>query len=136
MKKFKNFILEGNMNTEDFQFKSKLSGREIYFTDYDKQYDDHDDLSATILWHIKFDWIGDDGIDYYVNVDKIELEYTAIIFKDDEDIQERKTLTIEDPDKIKVKIRQGDISSGYPNNSRQLIPNEIEIDDDNALIIF
>jgi len=136
MKKFKNFILEGNMDTENFQFRTKLSDREIYFTNYDKEYDDHDDLNATVLWHIKFEWMGDDGIDYYVNVDKIELEYTAIIFKDDEDIQERKTLTIEDPDKIKVEIRQRDISSGYPNNSRQLIPNEIEIDGDNALIIF
>jgi len=136
MKKFKNFILEGNMDTEDFQFRTKLSDREIYFTNYGKEYDDHDNLSATVLWHIKFEWMGDDGIDYYINVDKIELEYTAITFKDDEDIEEQKSLTIEDPDKIQIEIREIDVNSGYPNNSRQLIPNEIEIDGDKATIIF
>lgn len=132
MKKFKNFILEGNMDTKDFQFRTKLSDREIYFTNYDKQYDDHDNLSATILWHIKFDWIGDDGIDYYINVDKIELEYTAITFQDDEDIEERKTLTIEDPSKIKIEITQKE-GGGY---SRQLIPQEVNIDGENVEILF
>jgi len=132
MKKFKNFILEGHMDTSDFEFRTKLSDSEIYFTNYGKEYDDHDKLSAIIFWHIEFEWMGDEGIDYYVKVDRIELEYTALTFNEDEDVEEEKTLIIKDTDKIEVEISQKDFTS----NSRQLIPNEIEIDGDKATIIF
>ncbi len=128
MKKFKNFILESNMNTSDFQFKTKLSNNEIYFNDHG-EYDDVDDVAAIVYWHIKFEWMGDDGIDYYINVDKVAVEYTGIIYEDE---KEEKTLIIDDPDKIEIETTQTEVG-GY---SRQIIPKEININGDVVEIVF
>ncbi len=84
------------MDTSDFEFRTKVKDREINFYNYGKEYDDYEDLIAVVYWHIKFEWMGDDGIDYYVNVDKVALEYTAVIYQEDEDIKEEKNLTIDD----------------------------------------
>jgi len=131
MKKFKNFILEGHMDTSDFEFRTKLSDKEINFYNYGEKYDDIEDLIAVVYWHIEFEWMGDNGIDYYVHVDKVALEYTAVIYEDDKDIKEEKTLTIDDPDKIKVEITQTESS-----DSKQLIPDEVNIDGENVEILF
>lgn len=132
MKRFKNFITEGYMSTEDFKFETRLNNREIYFTNRDEKYDDYDDLICVVYWHIDFDWMGDDGIDYYIRVDKVALEFTAVIFGDDEDIREEKTLLIDDPDKIEVEITQTE-GGGY---SRQLMPQEVSIDGENVEVLF
>ena len=127
-KKFKNFLLEGNMDTSDFRFKTNLTDNEINFTNYaSDDYDDYADFSAIVHWYIQFDWMGDEGIDYTIYVTKIELEYTAITFKDDKDIEEEKTLIIDDPEKIDIE---------KVTNNQQIIVHELTIDSYTAQVEF
>ncbi len=127
MKKFKNFILEGNMDTSDFEFKTNLSNSEISYTNNDDKYDDYEDFKAIIYWKLIFDWMGDEGVDYSVKVDKVALEFTAITFNDNEDIKEEKTLIIDDYDKIIIN----DITPGW-----QIMPQEIVVDIDIVEVEF
>jgi len=128
MKKFNNFILE-DMNTSDFEFKTNLSHNEIYYTNHDDKYkyDDYEDLSAIVYWKLRFEWMGDEGIEYYIDVHKVELEYVVVIYND-EDIKEEKTLLIDDPEKI-------EINTNTPNN-QQITVQEITVDGDNVEITF
>lgn len=126
MKFLKRFdISEGNMDTSDFDFITKLSHSEINFFDY--HYDDYENVTANVYWVLRFEWMGDSGLDYYIDVNKVEIEYTAVTFDEDEDIREEKTMVFDDPEKISVNKES---------NNQQIIVNEITIEDDLVNVVF
>lgn len=126
----KHIKLFEHMNESDFMFSTKLSSREISFYDNkdNKDYDDIDDINAIVHWSLRFDWLGDEGVDYYVDVNKIDIEYNEVKWVEDgEDILTEKTLTYDDPNIFNIEKET---------NNNQIIVHEIEIYDGSVTIIF
>lgn len=121
MKHLQQFKLnEGHYNDEDFNFITELSHREVSFINND-QYDDYDVQIARVHWKVRFDWMGNSGVDYYFEVDKVELEYIGISY-DENDIEEEeeKLLVIEDPENITFEKTSTD--------NQQLMAQSVDID--------
>jgi hypothetical protein len=125
LKNISNFLNESYM--EDFKFKTKLGPSEINFTNYGEEYDDVNVISAIVQWHLNFDFMGNEGVDFDMVVDKVEIEYVAIVYEGDTDVDHEKTLIIDDSEFITTER----IST-----HSQIVVDEITVDGDHVDVKF
>lgn len=116
------------ISEKDLQFKTDIEEKYIDFYTRESQYDDYENISASIYWQLRFEWLGDAGVDYYIDVREVEIKYTAIKWdENNKDTKEPKTLIFNETENFIVEKET---------NNQQIIVNRIEIGKNNKVTVY